>query len=109
MSYNVKTTKYFEKRFKILFKKYPSLKEDLIQIVKQLQLNPELGTPLGKNCFKIRINVKSKSKGKSGGARLITLAHYKENKVYLITIYDKSVEEIISESKLLELINEIRF
>lgn len=84
------------------------MKDDLISIIKQIQLTPNFGIPIGKNCFKIRINIRSKPKGKSGGARLITLLHYEKNVVYLITIYDKSFEETISENKLIELLNEIR-
>lgn len=31
-----------------------------------------MGTPIGKDCYKIRVAVTSKGKGKSSGARLIT-------------------------------------
>ncbi|MDX1919215.1 MAG: hypothetical protein SFU25_00605 [Candidatus Caenarcaniphilales bacterium] len=37
-----------------------------------LEKVPNLGTFLGNNCYKIRLSIKSKSKGKSGGARVIT-------------------------------------
>jgi mRNA-degrading endonuclease RelE of RelBE toxin-antitoxin system len=32
MSYNINSTPFFEKEFKKLFKKYPSLKKDLISL-----------------------------------------------------------------------------
>ena len=51
---------------------------------------PEAGTPLGNNTYKIRLAIKSKGKGKSGGARVITYVVTEDNEVYLLTIYDKS-------------------
>ena len=40
--------------------------------------------------YEIRIAIKSKGKGKSGGARVITYVVTDNNEVYLLTIYDKS-------------------
>jgi hypothetical protein len=48
------------------------LKNELIQLEADLQVNPQMGTSLGNNTYKIRVAIKSKSKGKSGGARVIT-------------------------------------
>jgi mRNA-degrading endonuclease RelE of RelBE toxin-antitoxin system len=55
MSYNIKTIAVFEKQTKRLLKKYPSLKNELIQLVQELKENPEQGNGIGKNCYKIRI------------------------------------------------------
>ena len=55
---------------------------------KVLSSNPESGTPLGNNTYKIRIAIKSK--GKSGGARVITYVISENQEIYLLTIYDKS-------------------
>lgn len=68
MSYNVKTISVFEKQTRMLSRKYPSLKYDLLLLVQALKENPQQGKALGNNCFKIRLAVKSKAKGKSGGA-----------------------------------------
>jgi len=38
-----------------------------------LVTKPDSGTSLGHDTYKIRLTVKSKGKGKSGGARVITL------------------------------------
>lgn len=38
-----------------------------------------MGTPLKNNCYKIRLAIASKHKGKSGGARVITYLHVQEN------------------------------
>lgn len=65
MTYNVEATDYFEKQLKRLLKKYPSLKKEISALVDTLETNPESGTPLGQNCYKIRLAVASKGKGKS--------------------------------------------
>jgi len=72
MSYNVKSIAVFEKQAKRLIKKYASLRKELLELVQELKENPEQGTAIGKGCFKIRISIASKGKGKSGGARVIT-------------------------------------
>jgi hypothetical protein len=75
-----------------------------------LQRNPKTGTSLGNNTFKIRLAIRSKGKGKSGGARVIThlelnLALEEETTdVFLLTIYDKSVAENITDKELKMLI-----
>ena len=72
MNYDVRATDPFERKFKKLAKKHLSLKSDLLPIIEELVENPKLGTALGKECYKIRVAISSKNKGKSGGARLIT-------------------------------------
>jgi len=71
MNYNIEVTAYFSKQLKRLSKKYPSLKTEFSALVNSLRENPEQGTPIGKNCFKIRLAIASKNKGKSAGARII--------------------------------------
>jgi len=58
----------FVKRLKELSKKYPSLRDDFSSLLKKLEINPRTGTDLGKDCYKIRLAIKSKGRGKSGGA-----------------------------------------
>lgn len=72
MNYEVIAVPTFRKQLKKLFKKYHSLKSDIASIIDELEKNPTYGTQLGKNCYKIRIAITSKGKGKSGGARIIT-------------------------------------
>ena len=67
MSFNVIATDPFERKLKRLSKKYSSLKEDLSSVIEQLSEHPAMGTPIGKNCYKIRVAITSKGKGKSGG------------------------------------------
>ena len=90
MKFSVIPSDKFKKEAKRLIKKFPSLKQELIELNYFLENEPELGTPLGNNTFKIRIAIKSKGKGKSGGARIITFLVTENREVYLLTIYDKS-------------------
>ncbi len=104
MSYSIKSIEVFEKQFKRLFKKYPSLKDDIRVLVAQLKINPEQGKALGKNCYKIRLAIGSKKKGKSGGARVIINIVINQNCVYLLTIYDKSEKGNITDNELSNLL-----
>jgi mRNA-degrading endonuclease RelE of RelBE toxin-antitoxin system len=107
MSYKVKSIAVFEKQAKRLIKKYVSLKKELLELVNELKENPERGTPVGKNCFKIRIAIASKGKGKSGGARIITNFVVTDSTVYLLSIYDKSEQKSLSDKDLDELLKYI--
>jgi hypothetical protein len=104
MSYKVKTISVFERQAKRLFKKFPSFKSELAILIQDLKDNPLLGTDLGNNCFKIRLAIASKGKGKSGGARVITHFTISDSTVYLLTIYDKSDRDNISDKELNELL-----
>jgi mRNA-degrading endonuclease RelE of RelBE toxin-antitoxin system len=104
MSYSVKSIVVFERQAKKLMKKYPSLKQELFNLIQALKSNPLQGVPLGKNCFKIRISISSKGKGKSGRGRVITNFVIADSTVYLLTIYDKSDRESISDKELTELL-----
>jgi len=112
MNYRVIITKNFEKQARRLTKKFPSLKKDLERLENLLINNQPLGTPIGKNAYKIRFAVKSKGKGKRGGMRIITYLELdllidELTNVYLLTIYDKSETENITNSELLQLIESI--
>ncbi len=104
MSYNILLIPPFDRQLKKLSKKYPSLKEEFLELIESLELNPEQGTNLGNNCYKIRIAIASKGKGKSGGARIITNFIVAEETVYLLSIYDKSEKENLTDKELDELL-----
>ncbi len=97
----------FERQAKRLIKKYGSLKNELLQLVQVLKENPEHGVAIGKNCFKVRISIVSKGKGKSGGARVITNFVVSDGDVYLLSIYDKSERDNISDNELNQLLKYI--
>jgi mRNA-degrading endonuclease RelE of RelBE toxin-antitoxin system len=90
MSYSVIPTGRFKKEAKRLVRKYPSIKQELSDLSAELEKDPEIGTALGNETYKIRIAIRSKGKGKSGGARVITYVVTENKEVYLLTIYDKS-------------------
>jgi len=90
MSFSVIPSGKFKKEAKRLIKKFSSLKEELLELSVLLSEQPEIGTPLGNDTYKIRIAIRSKSKGKSGGGRVITYVVNEHKEVYLLTIYDKS-------------------
>ena len=104
MSYKVEVTAHFKKQAKHLLKKYPSLKHELATLINSLADEPKQGKPIGQNCYKIRLAISSKGKGKSGGARVITHVYISETTIYLLTIYDKSDKENISDKELGELL-----
>jgi hypothetical protein len=104
MSYEVVTIPPFEKQLKRLTKKYPSLKSEFSDLIERLELNPAIGTSIGNNCYKIRLAIASKGKGKSGGARVITYLQLVNNLVFLLSVFDKSAQENIPDSELTELL-----
>ena len=104
MSYSVIPIDRFKKEAKRLAKKYPSLKDDLLELSKTLSRNPQAGTPLGNNTYKVRVAIRTKGKGKSGGARVVTYLITEEKEIYLLLIYDKSEVENIDDKILKKLI-----
>ena len=106
-------TNNFSKEAKKLLKKYKSLNSELRQLNDELLQNPKLGTPIGQNSYKIRLAVKSKGKGESGGLRIITHVklkmHYDEitNTVYLLSVYDKPETDSISSNELTRILSKL--
>jgi len=107
MTYKVKFIPKFEKELKRLAKKFPSLKSDFLLLLQSLKENPSQGISLGNECYKIRTAIASKGKGKSGGAWVITCFKIVHNTVFLLTIFDKSEQENISDKELKELLKYI--
>ena len=107
MSFSVIPSDKFKKEAKRLAKKYPSLKEELAELNDTLTSNPDTGTPLGNETYKIRLAIKSKGKGKSGGGRIITYVVKDNKEVYLLTIYDKSEFENVDEKTLKSIIQSL--
>ncbi len=100
MNYNVIFTSDGLRDAKRLRKKYHSFKTDLEHLIESLQEEPQQGEPLGKDCFKIRLSIASKNRGKRGGARVITCVKVIDETVYLMALYDKSEADTIAESDL---------
>ena len=115
MKIKVVTTDDFEKSAKPLLKKYASLKSEIKDLTDSLKENPTLGISLGNNAFKIRLAIKSKKKGKSGGARVITYfdlevfveteSEEEYQRIFFLNIYDKSEKDSISSKEIKTLID----
>ncbi len=100
----VKYTSHFEREAKRLLKKHGSLALDLEILIDSLIENPTQGIFLGKNCYKIRLAISSKGRGKSGGGRVITCLKIVEESIYLLSIFDKSEKENLADIELDEIL-----
>ncbi|MCK9270522.1 MAG: type II toxin-antitoxin system RelE/ParE family toxin [Bacteroidales bacterium] len=100
MSFSIVVTDGFKKNAKSIAKKHRSLKSDLNKLIDSLEENPIQGEPLGKDCYKIRMAITSKGKGKTGSSRVITCVKIINQIAYLLTIYDKSHKESVSDREL---------
>jgi len=100
----------FKRQFRRLRKKYQSLTDDLENFQKELKKNPLQGDDLGNGVRKIRMAIGSKGKGKSGGARVLTLNVLVSDdaEVTLLTIYDKNEIDNVSDEYIKWLIKEAR-
>ncbi|MFZ9847401.1 MAG: type II toxin-antitoxin system RelE/ParE family toxin [Flavobacteriales bacterium] len=107
MSYSIIATPNFRKELKALAKRYRSLKNEYADLISRLEKDPEQGTSLGNDCYKIRLSIESKNKGKSGGARVITCVKIINETVFLVSIFDKSEKENISDKQLKELLKSL--
>jgi mRNA-degrading endonuclease RelE of RelBE toxin-antitoxin system len=118
MTSKIILTDSFKRDAKKLAKKHRSLGQDIRSLIKELQSDPYLGNRLTPNVYKVRIAIKSKGKGKSGGGRVIYYVNIslEENgddgiNVYLLAIYDKSsmgnipthiIDSLIKDSGIIE-------
>ena len=108
MKVTISTTDEFDRRARRLAKKYKSLKDDLRTLQQEIMENPIMGIDLGRSVRKIRMAIGSKGKGKSGGARVLTLTVLvsEEANVTLLTIYDKDEIDNVSDDYIRWLISE---
>lgn len=101
----------FERGAKALRKKYPSFEKDYDTFLDELEKNPFAGESLGQHTYKHRMAIASKGKGKSGGARVVTYnvqqTGSEEVLITLMTIYDKSDIENVSDAYLRSLVQQI--
>jgi mRNA-degrading endonuclease RelE of RelBE toxin-antitoxin system len=107
MSFKIILTEDFKREFKRLHKKYTSLPEDITSLGAILSNDPMTGTAIGQNCYKVRLSIRSKGKGKSSGARVITYIKIIDEVIYLLSIYDKSEQTSISEKEIITRLNSI--
>jgi len=110
MNFEVIATPEFERQAKVLAKRHRSFKSDLRTFIESLENNPFQGDELTPGLRKIRMAISSKSRGKSGGARVITytvVADVESGRVYLMNVYDKSDYSTVELSVLKKKITEL--
>ena len=102
----------FERRAKDLAKKYKSFVSDYDVFLDELEKNPFGGESLGHHVYKNRMAIASKGKGKSGRARVITYnvqqSSEDEVQITLMSIYDKSEIDNVSDAYLRSLVKDIK-
>lgn len=107
MAILIEARETFVRRVKWFYKHYPSFPKDFDRLIAELKANPNLGTDLGGGIRKIRMQIASKNKGKSGGARVISATVYtasSDTQINLLFIYDKAERETISQAEIEELL-----
>ena len=95
MVFNVVLTSGFKKNLKHIAKKHRNILADVNSLIDQLAKNPTIGNDLGRNLYKIRLSISGSSKGKSGGARIITYIKIVAQTVILAEIYLKGEYETV--------------
>ena len=105
---SVEASDAFKGELKRLRKKYRSLDDDVDGLVSKLLLDPTFGQHLGNNCYKIRLNIRSKRAGAAGGARVITYVILAGNRLVLLALYDKSEIASLSEKAIKSIIDSVK-
>jgi len=107
MAFNVILTPSFKKELKRIAKKHRHILSDVNELIDKLAINPVIGDDLGRNVYKVRLAITGSSKGKSGGARVITYIKIIASTVVLAEIYLKSEYDTVDLNSVLKaLINE---
>ena len=102
----------FAKEAKRLAKKYPSFKQDYKEFLDSIKENPLQGDEITKNIRKIRMAIKSKGKGKSGGARVVTfnvLTNTEKGQVVFLLLYDKEDASTVKVNVVKQLVQDLGF
>ena len=102
----------FAKEAKRLAKKYPSFKQDYKEFLESIKNNPLQGDEITKNIRKIRMAIKAKGKGKSGGARVITfniLTDIENGHVVFLLLYDKEDASTVKVNVVKQLVRDMGF
>jgi mRNA-degrading endonuclease RelE of RelBE toxin-antitoxin system len=106
MSFNVKITSEFAKEVKRITKKHAGIKTDIAGLISDLEIDPTIGTSLGQNFYKIRLQISGTNKGKSSGARVITYVIFNKETVLLTEIYLKNEHSTVDISLLIRQLEE---
>lgn len=97
----------FKTAYKRLKKRHRSLEADFEALLISLQENPHQGVEILEEVRKIRMNITSKGRGKSGGARVIVRVRIVRDELQLLYIYDKADFENVSDSFLRDILRQM--
>ena len=112
MNWTIDFTTEFSRGAKVLKKRYKSFMNDLEVFKDSIMKNPFQGAELVPGIRKVRMTIESKGKGKSGGARVITLTYYVsevEGKVHFLIIYDKTDADTVDVKVVQQYVSELGF
>lgn len=71
---------------------------DFLSLAEVLKKDPITGNDhISANCYKVRMSITDKNKGESGGARVIINVEVIDKEVYVLSTYDKSDKENITD------------
>ena len=98
----VRMSEDFRASYKQLKKRHKSLETDFERLLASLLENPMQGVELPGGARKVRMAITSKSRGKSGGARVIIRVRIVHDELQLLYIYDKADMENVSDAYLRE-------
>lgn len=104
-------TSHFNKTLEDLVKKRQLLQQDFDDLTRELATNPEMGDLIVGTGGLRKVRLKSASRGKSGGYRIGYYYFIKGNKIFLLSIYAKNVQEnftVQQKKELKKIIDEIK-
>lgn len=106
MKYQVEYSAVFKRRIKKLISKYPRIKQDLSNLIDQLEKGIFQGDKLQDypgEAYKIRVGSIDQKKGKRGGFRVVYFVVKINKTVYLMELYAKTKQENLTEKQVKEI------
>lgn len=109
MSYNVYLCQPFKRSVKLLLKRFPHIKEDVAQAIREIVQTPALGVviPGSEGVRKLRVQSSDLQHGKSGGFRLLYVVIPEQQLLCPLLIYAKSDREDVAAGELRQLLREL--
>ena len=103
----IQFTLEFKRNLRNLSKKYRHIRDDVEPVISELQKGHLLGNRvpgIGHAIYKVRVPNRDRSKGKSGGYRII---YYLKTvvEIVLITIYSKTEQADVSAARVRDIVN----
>ncbi len=107
MNFNIILTDSFSNHVKQLAKKYLSIKEDYKNFFRICQKIFHQEYTFVKKNLKIKMNIASKIKGKSGGAGVITCLKIEDKRITLLDMYDQKKKDTLTDKEPIALLKKV--